>query len=256
MSRPDEAPVSGAPRVRLAPGPLPSPHAHGPGLERELKFTVPEERVALVRQRLTALCRPDPIHPPARVVTVYYDTPEYGALDEKANSDYLKTKIRVRWYEPLSGDPPGGAVFVEGKYRTGAIRSKVRVRVGPDAAEVRRWPLEDLRWTRLIDPLREEGLDVAPGMAPVLRLSYVRERFTDRVYGGRLTLDTAIAVEAVNTRRLPPHRGGRPSGAVLEHKGAATELPPHLRSLVQAGARKASFSKYLACYIHATGAVL
>jgi hypothetical protein len=84
----------------------------------------------------------------------------------------------------------------------------------------------------------------------------VRERFTDRVYGGRVTLDTAITVEAVNTRRLPPGRGGRLSGAVLEHKGAATELPPHLRSLVEAGARKTSFSKYLACYIHATGAVL
>jgi hypothetical protein len=242
--------------VRLTPRPLPPLNAQGPALERELKFTVAEERVAVVRQRLAALCRPDPVHPPARVVTVYYDTPGYDALDEKANSDYLKTKIRVRWYEPLRGGRPGGPVFVEGKYRTGAIRSKVRVSVGPDAADVRRWPLEDERWLRLIDPVREEGLDVAPGVAPVLRLSYVRERFTDRLYGGRLTLDTAITVEAVNTRRLPPGRGGRLSGGVLEHKGAAAELPPHLRSLVQAGARKASFSKYLACYIHATGAVL
>lgn len=248
--------MTGAPRVRLTPRPLPSPNPHGPALERELKFTVPEERVALVRQRLAALCRPDPIHPPARVVTVYYDTPGYDALDEKANSDYLKTKIRGRWYESLSGGPRGGPVFVEGKYRTGAVRSKVRVRVGPDAADVRRWPLEDERWLRLIDPLREEGLDVAPGVAPVLRLSYVRERFTDRVYGGRLTLDTAVTVEAVNTGRLPPGRDGHLRGGVLEHKGPAVELPPHLRPLVQAGARKASFSKYLACYIHATGAVL
>lgn len=247
--------MSGAPRVRLTPRALPTPIAHGPALERELKFTVPEERVALVRHRLAALCRPDPLHAPARVVTVYYDTPGYDALDEKANSDYLKTKIRVRWYEPLRGGTPGGPVFVEGKYRTGAIRSKVRVSVGPDAAEVCGWPLQDERWLRLIEPLREEGLEVARKVAPVLRLSYVRERFTDLVYGGRVTLDTAITVEAVNPSRLPG-RSGRLSGGVLEHKGAATELPPHLRSLVGAGARKASFSKYLACYIHATGAVL
>jgi len=210
--------------------------------------------VAVVRGLLRAVCRPDPIHAPARVVTVYCDTPALQWLDEKVNSDYLKTKIRVRWYEPLDGRGPGGAVFVECKYRVGATRHKVRVRSEEDAGDVARWPLERADWRRLLDSLTIEGVDLPPDVGPVLRLAYVRERFTDPMGDGRLTLDTEMTVQAVNSFRLRPGLAGRLPGAVVEYKGSAVELPSHLRVIAHAGARKASFSKYLAAYTHITRA--
>ena len=71
--------------------------------ERELKYTLPAGRADFTRRRLEALCRRDPQYPAALVWTIYYDTSAMMSLGEKLNSDYLKRKIRVRWYSDLSG---------------------------------------------------------------------------------------------------------------------------------------------------------
>ena len=86
--------------------------------ERELKFTLPAARAQLARRRLETLCRRDPEFPAAIVWTIYYDTPALVSLGEKINSDYLKRKIRVRWYSDLEGRVTGPA-FVEAKLRVG-----------------------------------------------------------------------------------------------------------------------------------------
>ena len=72
----------------------------------------------LARRRLDSLCRRDPEFPAAVVWTIYYDTPALVSLGEKINSDYLKRKIRVRWYSDLEGRVSGPA-FVEAKLRLG-----------------------------------------------------------------------------------------------------------------------------------------
>ena len=97
------------------------------GGERELKFTMPAARAQLARRRLETLCRRDPEFPSAIVWTIYYDTPALVSLGEKVNSDYLKRKIRVRWYSDLEGRVTGPA-FVEAKLRVGTLRSKARAR--------------------------------------------------------------------------------------------------------------------------------
>ena len=206
----------------------------------------------MVRGLLHAVCRPDPVHPRARVVTVYYDTPGFRSLDEKINSDYLKAKIRVRWYERLDGGAPDETLFVECKYRVGATRHKERVRLSERASDVSGWTLDRPEWARLLQPLRLEGVDAPPDVEPIVRLAYVRERFIDPAGAARLALDTDIEVQAVNPRRLRPGLPGRLPGAVVEYKGSSTELPPHLQALARAGARKASFSKYVAAYMHVT----
>ena len=75
--------------------------------ERELKFTLPAARAHLARRWLERCCRRDPEFPAAVVWTIYYDTPALLSLGEKINSDYLKRKIRVRWYSDLDGRSPG-----------------------------------------------------------------------------------------------------------------------------------------------------
>ena len=95
-------------------------------LERELKFVLPASRADIAARLLGMLCKPDGRYPDADVWTIYYDSPGFDSLDEKLNSDYLKTKIRVRWYTPPGG-PAEGPVFLEAKQRVGNRRDKVRV---------------------------------------------------------------------------------------------------------------------------------
>ena len=244
------------PRARLIPRRAPLPAATLAGLERELKFIVPDSRVAFVGAWLRRVCAPDPVHPPARVVTVYFDTARLELLDEKINSDYLKTKVRVRWYEAPDGSPSGDALFVEAKLRVGSTRQKVRRPAEVPAAAAARWPLDHREWSALLEPLRLHGVDLPRDLLPVMRLSYVRERLVDRAGGGRVTIDSRMAIESVNPLRVRVGLVGRMPGAVVEYKGRTPDLPAHLRLLTASGGRRASFSKYLAGYVHATRTML
>ena len=247
----DGASGADASRVRIGSGHAPPRDVDRPS-ERELKFLVPEPRAAFVGAWLRSVCAADAAYPPARVVTVYFDTAGLDLLDEKVNSDYLKTKVRVRWYEKLDGSPAGETLFVEAKLRVGSTRQKLRRRAGVQASDVARWALMAAGWPTLLDPLRLDGIDLPHDLLPVMRLSYVRERLTDRVSGGRLTFDSRMRVEAVNPQRMRPGLTGPIPGAVAEYKGRAAELPVHLRPLVASGGRKTSFSKYLAGYLQVT----
>ena len=68
-------------------------------LDREIKFTIDGRDVTAVRRWLQSVCRSDPAFPAGVVCTIYYDTLALHHLREKVNSDYLKTKLRLRWYE-------------------------------------------------------------------------------------------------------------------------------------------------------------
>jgi hypothetical protein len=185
-------------------------------------------------------------------VTTYYDTPGLELLDEKIDSDYLKTKVRVRWYAPLDGAAPGGAAFVEAKSREGATRRKRRVRLDASPADLASLPLDSGRWRSLLSSLRAGDDDLPRDLAPVLRLAYARHRFVDRL-GARVSVDTEIVVQAVNHARLhAPARLGALAWAVFECKGRSANLPAHLAPIARFGARRSSFSKYLACYEHVT----
>lgn len=222
----------------------------------ELKYLVPAARAAFVRAWLDGIAQPDRQYPPALVVTTYYDTPGLDLLEEKINSDYLKAKVRVRWYAPLDGGPVRGPVFVECKFREGATRDKRRVLTDADPARLVRLPWSAPEWAELLDEVRAD-VPWRPGtLAPVLRLTYARYRYTDGA-AGRLALDTDLTVDAVNPARVasPARRDPLPL-AVFECKAAGQDLPARLAPLVRFGARRSSFSKYLACYQHVTRGLL
>lgn len=218
-----------------------------PTLERELKFVLPAARAPFLRSWLPAVCRPDPVHPPGRVTTVYFDTPDLRLLDEKVNSDYLKTKVRVRWYGRSAPGGPDLPVFLEAKLRVGAARHKVRAPAVLSAAEAAGWSMGDPRWRLLLAPLRALVPDLPGDLTPSVRLAYVRDRFQDRFGPGRVTLDSDIRLEAADPARIGLPASGMLAVAVLEYKGHASELPPHLAPILRAGARRASCSKYLEC---------
>jgi VTC domain len=218
--------------------------------ERELKFTLSEGRVDIARRWLRRLCRPDAQFPEAVVWTIYYDGPGLVSLGEKINSDYLKRKIRVRWYADLAGHGTGPA-FVEAKIRVGTRRSKIRAKLSYSAEELAQWNLHDPRLRTFPSLLAGHGV-ARERWEPVMSIRYRRDRFTEPLSQSRISLDSDIAGDTVN-HTLISIADKRPLGvAVLEVKGAGGELPMVLRPLLQLGLRKRSFSKFLAVYSHMT----
>lgn len=218
-------------------------------LERELKFVLPAGRAENARAFLATICAVDSEYPRAMVWTVYYDTPDGRSLGEKIDSDYLKMKLRVRWYGD-ERDRPSGPVFVEAKYRVGSRREKVRARLDVEAGDVATLSLDDARFARFPRALAPAGVLAGPQWRPVLRLRYERWRFIERLTRTRVSLDRGIVAEAVNSRQLTSLNPGPLPVAVLEVKGREDTLPRPLTPLLHLGARQGSLSKYAAVYDH------
>jgi hypothetical protein len=228
------------------------PAASPPQPELELKYLLPASGAAFVRRWLEGVVPRERAYPPALVVTTYFDTPDLELLDEKINSDHLKTKVRVRWYAPLDGGPPEGPAFVECKHREGPTREKRRLTVPVQPAQLAAVPLSAPEWGGLLTELRAAIPALPLDLAPVLRLAYTRHRYVD-ARGARISLDAGIVVQAVNPARLhaPPRPDPLPY-AVFEYKGHGPDLPAHVAPVTRLGARRSAFSKYLACYQHLT----
>jgi hypothetical protein len=232
-----------------AAGVLPAPREH------EIKYTLPAGTAAAARAWLSAVCLANRALPPAFVDTIYYDTPDLRLLHEKIDSDYLKTRVRVRWYGSLEGRIHG-PLFAEIKHRVGGQRHKTRVRLDADPVQLAARPLRDSVWVDLLAPLRRQAPQLPSNLAPVLALRYTRHRFVDSAGAAHVTIDEGIRVTGANAARVASRGDGALPIAVLEWKGARPDIPPHLRPIVRFGARRGAFSKYLACYQLATGLVL
>jgi hypothetical protein len=80
-------------------------------LQRELKYVFPNLRAGWLREWLGVRCRPDGEFAAGRISSIYFDTWSESLLDEKVNSDYQKTKVRLRWYGDWATGAPAGACF-------------------------------------------------------------------------------------------------------------------------------------------------
>lgn len=232
--------------------PIVQSHGGPPGpADHEIKFVVPPSSAQALRAWTASVCRRDTAFPLARVATVYFDTPGLTLLAEKIDSDYLKTKVRVRWYGAADGAT--SRLFAEAKQRIGSRRVKTREALETPAATFAEVPLCDARWTGLLARLIAAVPTLPARLSPVLSLTYTRHRFVDVRTGARVSIDEDIRVVGVNAARLT---GRVPVGldpVVFEHKGRSVDLPSHLRPLMRFGARRHACSKYLLCYQAVTG---
>ena len=224
-------------------------------LEHEIKYLVPATNAPALIAWTASTCRRDQRYPPATVHTVYYDTPRFSLLGEKINSDFLKMKVRVRWYADRDGRP-GDALFVEAKFRVGSQRRKVRHQLPVPAGEAADMPLHDPAWVRWLDPLRAEAPHLPLALAPVLGVRYVRHRFIEAAHAARVTIDVELGLDRVNAGRLHGRLPGVFPHAVFECKSRLADPPAALAPVVRFGARRGASSKYLACYQHLTGVAL
>lgn len=231
-------------------------HASGPAgeeadLEHEIKFLLPVTRVAPALACLNSLCRPDAKYPANEVHSLYYDTPGLELLYAKLNGDLFKTKVRLRWYRDAAFDNDGwgdGGSFIEVKQRLGTQRKKIRA-PAPWRAD---WiAARSLATSELLDApasLGPAGRGMVGWLQPCLVVKYLRRRFDDPLSDTRISLDTNLAVERINPRRLSLRPASVVQVAVLEIKNRRGDVPARLDPLLAIGSRSAAFSKYSTCF--------
>ena len=219
--------------------------------EQEIKFLLPPHRVPAVIHWLRQTCQADAVFPANRVFTIYYDSPDRQFLQEKVNSDYLKTKVRIRWYTALDTSDNSASSWLEVKQKTGAVRQKHRICLPYSGQWFREIPLHDVALRTLPEHfLLPQGI-ACQAMLPVYALRYDRYRFYDRITRARMCVDSQLAVFKINRQLFQAVPPLSIQDAVLELKGSGNVIPPSLRHLISMGwCMKTSYSKYLAAYHH------
>jgi hypothetical protein len=216
--------------------------------EHETKFIISNRKSYQIIEWLRCNCSPDARYPAETVSSIYYDTWRWRFLDEKFNSDYLKTKVRIRWYSDIDNKKHFEVSFAEAKFKVGNRREKIRI-ITPYSGK---W----MSSTRLDNPellvipllLRSRGIVLDENVFPVYQVSYKRMRFIEPCTGVGLCFDYDISAPRVNSYMLPKHNPFTLHTAVFEIKGGISELPYNLHPLTDIGFKKASFSKYSACF--------
>ena len=215
--------------------------------EHENKFLIQRSSVMAIRSWLDRKCLADPQYAQGRVSSIYFDTKDYRFLHEKLASDFLKTKVRLRWYSLFNNNTLLPKVFLEIKNKTGSARTKNRI--------ITHWSSDFISSCSLADPdllsinllLKSLGDVRFPVVFPVIEISYRRFRYIDPLSGARLSLDTDIS--ALRRNIAPNYRRAAQllPVAVFECKEKTGLLPEWLHQITAFGAKKAAFSKYLAC---------
>jgi len=217
-------------------------------VEFEVKYLLQSHAVDSVARFLHTRCKPDPSFQSSIISSIYFDDNELRSLSEKLNSDFLKRKVRLRWYRNTASGDHYKDVFLEVKDKRGAKRIKMRAPfdLTPDMLEREELAnLQGLLRGRLPMPGHEA---IVSHPQPVLEIRYRRERYIEPLSGCRVSLDQQIEVPRINRHLLPGASPARLQTALVEIKGDQADLPSPLRPLIGLGARKASFSKYLAGY--------
>ena len=219
-------------------------------LEYELKFMVPNHHLGPIFEFAKLSCQADPIHPAGIVSSIYYDSLDWDALNEKINSDYIKTKFRLRWYRDPGSGNYSEASFAESKHRIGCRRIKSRVATGISPERLEGMSLDDVSLLEVPVSMRRSGIPTSANLFPSLLIRYTRHRYVEPATGARVSIDSGISSPRINRHMLPRGTGSGAalSHAVIEVKSPRDSLPRSLRPLVIYGIRRASFSKYLACY--------
>ena len=112
---------------------------------------------------LESFCDPDPAFPVGIVCSIYFDSQDWAYLGERHNSDDLKTKVRLRWFEQGESDSaPPDRSFAEVKSRTGSRRTKIRIPTEYSGAELAAMELHNPRLLRVPSVLIGAGISTDP----------------------------------------------------------------------------------------------
>jgi hypothetical protein len=175
---------------------------------------------------------------------------DWQSLSEKTNSDFLKTKVRLRWYQDLCTGQLSPESYLEVKFKIGAKRGKLRISTELGGEVLQQLHLSDSRLRHLTTRLKREGIPLNQAYFPVFQVSYKRYRFVDPISSARLCVDHDIHSPRVNWQMMPFCKPKPISRGVFECKGSCSDMPAFLHQLTAMGCKKESFSKYSVCHDH------
>ncbi|NNF50172.1 MAG: VTC domain-containing protein [Woeseiaceae bacterium] len=190
----------------------------------------------------------DPRFPSSKISSIYFDDYSMSSYRAKRNSEFTKSKLRLRWYDTGNTNSRNDRreCFLELKSKTGPSTTKSRV-----PAKVPRELLlqpfsrdSSLRRT-LAEPAA--ALDGTYSLAtPVVLIAYERRRYIDPDSGSRVAIDTSIQAFGNETVSWIATRHSTLDVGVVEIKGDQRVLPRPLQSISSFFFRE-SFSKYARC---------
>ena len=214
----------------------------------EQKFIFPLLQKGMILDWLEHVGVPNSDYSYGPVSSIYYDTPGLELYGEKRNGDYLKRKVRLRWYADLQAVDSYSDVqcFWEIKQKLGARRHKQRSALCIKAHRLTQDPFSDELISGLPASFGDSGFRFPQGIFPALMIRFDRLRFVDPRSGARLAVDTNISCQMVNTHffaGLVPVDLGM---GVLELKAQTLDIPESLE-MIGGWLTRTSFSKYAQC---------
>lgn len=190
----------------------------------------------------------DPRYPQSTISSIYFDSHSMSSYHEKRNSEFLKSKMRLRWYD--SGAVESGVTrrecFLELKCKTGPQSSKSRVAVSVANDLLVNPFVNEVSLRRLLAAAAADLNGNSLLASPVILIEYDRRRYVDPGSGCRVAVDASIracgnsSAPWVNTER------GSLNVGVIEIKGDQRVLPRSLQTISSHLFRE-SFSKYGRC---------
>lgn len=212
----------------------------------ETKYIARNSDAHKIRAWLDAKFIKDDLYPETIISSIYFDSRNMNYLDEKEESDHVKSKFRIRWYEDIENQVHSKVCFLEFKHKIGEKRFKRRIKTQNQFSELE---LESTEFGNIMDELRRFEGTILSHVYPSYTVSYTRHRYIIPNSSIRLCIDSNINVKKVNKRLI--NKAVKPKyldQCVFELKGETARLPGSLNFLEQLGVRKDSFSKYEQCY--------
>lgn len=220
-------------------------------LRHEWKHEISFMDLLVIRQRLSAVAKRDmhAVNGKYFIRSLYFDTPEDKALQEKLNGISRREKFRIRYYNNDTS-----VIHLEKKSKIGGLGNKQSADL---TAEEAQWIVDGkLDWMLHSNRPLVQELYVkmrAEGLRPKTIVDYVREPFTYGPGNVRVTLDYDIRTGLNCVDFLNPDCPTIPAGddkIILEVKWDEF-LPEIIRDAVQLDNRRVgAFSKYAACRIY------
>lgn len=215
----------------------------------ERKFFILPKNIALAYATLREICRADSEYPEGQVNSLYFDTPDLEQYFRSDSGDFIKEKVRIRWYDQPGKGQQEVPVFLELKSRQGFASSKQRRRlmVPTRHLEPSRLGAGIIDKTTLINTLAEFGHFPPRPLQPIILICYQRYRFNEIMTGTRVSFDYNVVSSVVASALGYRERELRLEGGVIEVKGPSLELPVMLRRIKLLDADWSRFSKYGQC---------
>ncbi|MGH1541014.1 MAG: VTC domain-containing protein [Arenicella sp.] len=224
--------------------------------ESELKFTHEVHSSDNLLRSLQRTCNPDGKFQSNIINSIYFDTHDWRLAMEKASSDYLKSKVRLRWYQSNNKNDQQtlSKCFLEFKRKIGSKREKTRIEMPFDGTsaicEVQKPATQRL----LQEHIARNAPDlVGFDLSAKILVQYTRHRFIEQMSNTRISLDTNIKASSIDRSFAQDFSKIRLKDAVLEVKGDCEDLPFALRRVNACNLKKAAFSKYYESFVLLSG---